>query len=170
MSLQGEMALNIINVIKFFGSTIVQFVSLPFPSPPLLPFPSKNVKISSGVECFKELRCLCLHTIWEFHYKYPRETLRKYHIPRKWNSIFDPVMKNSNFYSVPHHIPLKWPTFLSPPLPLSIPECELGQFSCGGSHSQCIPEEQQCDGERNCDNGADENNCNGKKEHLTFTI
>lgn len=42
-------------------------------------------------------------------------------------------------------------------------KCRYGEISCGPRSSQCFPVTWHCDGENDCDNGADEENC-GKPE------
>lgn len=44
---------------------------------------------------------------------------------------------------------------------LLIDYCGSGRFHCGSG--QCIDERQRCDGSRDCNNGADEADCYGKK-------
>ena len=38
--------------------------------------------------------------------------------------------------------------------------CNADQFTCDGG--QCIPKDNECDNKDDCDNGEDENNCDGK--------
>lgn len=42
--------------------------------------------------------------------------------------------------------------------------CPLGQFPCGNT-SVCLPQVLQCNGHRDCKNGADEEHC-GKYAHV----
>jgi len=37
--------------------------------------------------------------------------------------------------------------------------CASNQFSCGSNHGGCIPSTYRCDGDRDCTDGKDENNC-----------
>ena len=39
--------------------------------------------------------------------------------------------------------------------------CKESEFTC--YNSECIPKDWKCDGEDNCDNSSDENNCPGEK-------
>ena len=34
--------------------------------------------------------------------------------------------------------------------------CKEGEFQCGGSYNQCIPESKVCDAHKDCTNGEDE--------------
>ncbi|KAI8521328.1 G-protein coupled receptor [Branchiostoma belcheri] len=58
------------------------------------------------------------------------------------------------------------------PDPKSPTHCELGKFPCGDLPT-CLPLQLQCDGKKDCSNGADEANCgdnNGWADHLQSQV
>ena len=47
--------------------------------------------------------------------------------------------------------------------------CPFKHFDCNDTASHCIPSDEVCDGEDDCDNGKDEDNCRKYKELLVTT-
>ena len=46
------------------------------------------------------------------------------------------------------------------PLPISVVGCTVDDFECPSG--ECIPYELRCDGNNDCDDGSDEENCDGE--------
>lgn len=102
----------------------------------------------------------------------PREIDSGYKITKLSNCSIDCL----SLFSVSHLLPS--PRSFPPPRPPRIPlptnttptpgrqTCPPEKFDCGGPTSKCVSLSWRCDGERDCENGADEEQCAAGRFHF----